>query len=682
MIDIKVIEEVYSIYKEKGNIEIDSRKVNPGDIFIGIKGEKQDGGQFAESALKKGASIAILNDNHLVEKTEKVIIVSDTTLFLQKLAEHHRAQLLDLTVIAVVGSNGKTTTKELISRVLGTKYNTFSTPGNMNNHIGLPLTVLKIDNKISYAVLELGANHLGEHKLLCEIAQPQYGIITNCGKDHLEGYGSIENVIKANLELYDYLTLTKGSAFVNVEDNVLVDAASNLIKFYYGRSKPYLNKSRVLTASILEEFPFMSIEINFSTELSESNIYVNSHLFGNFQLFNLLAAASIGFHFDIDPQYIKNALESYIPENNRSQIVHWKNNTILLDAYNANPSSMTPMVKDFSRSTYEKKMVVLGDMLELGEASRDEHLNILNLVSELNFDLSIFVGEEFHRFAEEKDFVFFKNSSECKKYLIEKDFSDYTILAKGSRGIAIENCFAITNTKRNDLQSFSIPEYSREELMVWKTIPIVERGSSLIEISQLSDRIIVKPMYFESGIHGSVLNCYTRPEIAEKILKVSERLPDHLSLLVYDAWRPLSVQQSLFDLFKSRIKEENPNLSDFELLNETQKYVSLPSSNPSKPSPHFTGGSIDLTIFDTFTGRELDMGTSFDDFTEKANTRSLEKAQSVSNINVIENRRLLYHLMAQEGFANYAYEWWHFDYGNQWWAKHNNTVAIFGGIKP
>lgn len=674
------VERAYLAILDGGKVRIDSRKVQLGDIFVALKGESHDGAIFVESAIDNGAKITISNRN--IENESKNLYEPDPLQFLQSLAKHHRSQLKTVKVIAVVGSNGKTTTKELIGRVLGAKYNTYMTRGNYNNHIGLPLAVLDVNKTHEFAVLEMGANHLGEHSLLCDIAMPDFGIVTNCGKDHLEGYGTIENVIKSNVELYQYLRTRDGVVFVNVNDQTLLDNSETLTREFYGLEKDYLSKEGVVLGTIIETFPFMSIQIRRSTTYSDDRIIVNSHLFGQFQVYNLLCAASIGLYFEVDPFLIKNALEGYIPANNRSQLMYWNNNTILLDAYNANPSSMSAMVRDFGRSKYTSKMLVLGDMLELGQYSSVEHEEIIKEVGKYDFDKIIFVGNIFMSFKGSYNYIFFEKSSDVHEFLIKENISGYTILAKGSRGIAVEKSFGSLETQRKDLVSFNIPHYDLDDFLIWKTIPIVESGSSLVEISNISPRLIVKPMYFELGIPGALLNCFIREEIVEKLIKVLKRLPENLSILVYDGWRPLEVQQSLFDMQLDVLRGKNPDFDDEKLLVEAQKYVSLPSSNPYKPSPHYTGGSIDITLIDRETNVELDMGTIFDDFTEKANTRFFDNSKSIEELKIAENRRLLYHNMILEGFVNYKYEWWHFDYGNQWWAKQNNTVAIFGGIEP
>lgn len=674
------ISDIYKVFISCKNVSTDTRTIQENDLFFGLNGENFDGNRFVAKAFENGAKYAII-DNPEYKINDQCILVEDSLVCLQELSKYHRQQLTNLKLIAIVGSNGKTTTKELVHNVLSSKYKTYSTYKNWNNEIGVPLNLLKLDETYDFAVIELGANHLEEHAFLCNIALPDYGIVTNCGKDHLEGYGSIEGVIQSNKELFDFMRTNDGIAFVNADDKTVLDISKGLESVFYGETAPKINGLDVQTGFFIERFPFVSLKISDNKTLNTKPFYINSHLFGKFQLANIMAAVTIGKYFGVEESLIKNAIENYIPTNNRSQIISWNGNTVLLDAYNANPSSMLPMVNDFDLYPKKNKVVVLGDMFELGETSDAEHKAMVEALDNRSFKEVILVGSLFGKFKDLIDCQHFLSSDEVYEYLKEKNYTKHYFLAKGSRGMKIEKAFKSVSTAKENESLFEIPDYTNADSMIWKSIPIKECGENLVEISNLSERIIVKPAYLEQGIQGAIKACYVRESIANKLLRVVENLPLEYNLLVLDAWRPLEVQQALFDDFSEMIKTENPTFDESAILMETQKYVSLASSNPQKPSPHYTGGAIDLTII-TKEGELLDMGTTFDEFRPIANTRYLENNRSETSLEALENRRLLYHLMAREGFTNYPYEWWHFDYGNQFWAKKMNTIAIYGGIEP
>lgn len=435
---IKLKMDLYEIFKGCPKVSTDTRQIEKGSIFFALKGENFDGNQYAEEAIRKGASFAVI-DNPTYQKDERYVLVSDTLAALQALATQHRKQLTNLKLIAVVGSNGKTITKELIYNVLKTKYKTFGTEKNLNNHIGVPLSILKIEATHEFAVIEMGANHLNEHLLLCQIALPNYGIITNCGKDHLEGYGSMEGVIQSNKELFDYLQTVNGTCFVNANDPLLVDISEHLERVLFGK-KTLDNEA--ITGEIVQRFPFINIKINANSKYEIPEIHINSHLFGSFQIDNMLAATTIGRFFGVESHLVKEAIENYIPANNRSQLMLWRENTVLLDAYNANPSSMKPMIEDFKAFDVENKIVILGDMFELGEHTDSEHKSMVEGLKNHNFKEVILVGKYFGKHRDIIEASYFDNSEQVKDYLLAQNYRGYYFLAKGSRGMKIEASFA------------------------------------------------------------------------------------------------------------------------------------------------------------------------------------------------------------------------------------------------
>jgi len=411
--------KLYDTYLKHPNISTDTRTVEKDSLFFALKGETFDANEFAQQALDKGAAFAII-DNPAKKTSDKFILVDNTLTALQELATHHRRQL-KTKFICIAGSNGKTTTKELTYRVLNSKFKTFGTIGNLNNHIGVPLCLLKLDNSYDFAVIEIGANHIGENLLLSEISLPDFGIVTNCGKDHLEGFGSIEGVIKSNKELYDYLKENKGISFVNQDDKTLMEISAGHERIFYGSN----------TGKIVEQFPY----IKFQTETCT----IETHLLGSFQQFNISCAYTIGKYFGVADNLIQEAIKTYIPKNNRSQIVEWNGNKLLLDAYNANPSSMSAMIEDFSNYPIKNKIAVLGDMFELGEYSYTEHEQIIEQLKTSHIDKVILVGNEFKK--HDSPFIHFEKTNDLKEWLLTQPLRDCFFLVKGSRGIALEKAF-------------------------------------------------------------------------------------------------------------------------------------------------------------------------------------------------------------------------------------------------
>lgn len=416
------IEELYSIFKRYPKIITDSRCVEDNCIFFALKGENFDGNKFAAKALKSGAKYALIDDAGL-EHNKNFILVENVLKSLQELASFHRLQF-KIPIIGITGTNGKTTTKELIYAVLKRKFRTHATKGNFNNHLGVPLTILEMPLDTEIAIIEMGANHRGEIKELCEIAKPNFGIITNIGKAHLEGFGSYEGVIKAKSELYDFIR-NKGQAFLNSDNDLLSELAENLESIKYGTKQ---NSDCI--ARIHEINPFV--------RLRWKNLDIQSNLIGKFNFENILAAICIGDYFGVDSNDIKSAIENYIPQNNRSQIVQTKTNKIILDAYNANPTSMSLAIESFELLKSDRKVVILGDMLELGVESITEHQEIINRIANSGFFKIIFVGPVFYSLAKSSDLISFETNREALEYLKINPISDSTLLIKGSRGIKLE----------------------------------------------------------------------------------------------------------------------------------------------------------------------------------------------------------------------------------------------------
>ncbi len=423
--------ELYTYYRQCGKICTDTRNIEEGCLFLALKGERFDGNRFAKEALEKGARYAVVDDPSL-SPSEGFLFVKNTLKALQGLARHHRQQF-SFPVIALTGSNGKTTTKELTGQVLGQKYKAFITPGNLNNHIGVPLTLLSIDpEETQIAVIELGANHLGENELLANICEPDYGLVTNIGKDHLEGFGGWEGCIKANKELYDHLARHNGKAFLHIDDKVLQSIfPGNLSAITYGTKDKCYVKGKLLSAD-----PFVHLE--WTTENRREPQQARSHMIGTYNFENLLAAICIGEYFEVPPEKIAKALASYTPDNNRSQVVPLGTNTLILDAYNANPTSMEAALRSFAGMEDKNKYFILGDMLELGEAEEKEHKAILSLLEELGLNRGVLVGKAFSRIGRESSYPVFPTIEAASSYLDKENLQKTTILLKGSRGIELE----------------------------------------------------------------------------------------------------------------------------------------------------------------------------------------------------------------------------------------------------
>ena len=414
------IDQLYNIYKQHPEICIDSRKINEGCLFFALKGETFDGNQFASVALLSGAAYAIIDDPEK-NKSDKCILVTSVLECLQELASYHRKHL-NIPVLAITGSNGKTTTKELCRDVLQKKFNTKATFGNLNNHIGVPLTILGTTSAVEFLIVEMGANHQGEIDFLCKIANPTYVFITNIGKAHLEGFGGVEGIKIGKTEMYRYAAKNNGKIFLNFDDEILTTMAppeSTII----GYSSSDLVK-------IIEVQPFLTF--------SYSEIIVHTKLYGSYNQPNIAFSIAAGNYFGVETKDIVMALEAYEPENNRSQITQVGTNTIIKDAYNANPSSMKLSIESFYKMHGSNKVLVLGDMLELGEFAEFEHRQIIDMTKTLGFQNSIFVGENFMKVKDMFHGKYFKHIDEAREYFKNYNFTQALILLKGSRGISVE----------------------------------------------------------------------------------------------------------------------------------------------------------------------------------------------------------------------------------------------------
>ena len=410
------IKHLYNIYKENPIICTDTRKIKKGSIFFALKGQKFNGNLFANKAIKEGCSYAIIDEKSNT-KNKQFIHVKNSLKTLQELARYHRKKL-SIPIIGITGTNGKTTSKELIHTVLKTKLNCYATKGNLNNHIGVPLSILEINHKHEIAIIEMGANHEKEIDFLCNIALPTHGTITNIGSAHLEGFKNIQGVIKTKSELYNYIKQNNGILFINNDDQLLISLSKNIKSIFYG-----INSE--LDISIKDNTPFL--------KLKWKNNIIESKLIGEYQFYNISLAICIGNYFNVSEKNIKLAIESYIPKNNRSEIQKTNNNTIILDAYNANPSSMKSMLYSFAKQKYNNKMCILGDMLELGKQTEKEHKSIIKLTKDLSLNC-FFIGREFADISKNG----FKNKKEFKSFLIKNPIKNKTILIKGSRGIGLE----------------------------------------------------------------------------------------------------------------------------------------------------------------------------------------------------------------------------------------------------
>lgn len=424
-----LIQNLYELYKSNPSVQTDTRKIKPGDIFVALKGPNYNGNHYTKQALDIGASYCIV-DEEIVNKDNRIIKVDDSLQSLQALAHHHRCQF-NIPFIAITGSNGKTTTKELVHAVLSTRYKTYTTEGNLNNHIGIPLTILKIRHDAEMAIIEMGANHQKEIAGYCKYAMPTHGMITNCGKAHLEGFGGVEGVKKGKGELYDHLRNNNGSAFVCWDYDYLREMSAGIPTVVrYGTNEnegkvDYLGKST-------GDSEFLNISIIKGAELP----VIKTNLIGSYNLPNALAAITIGKFFSVSDDNIKNALENYQATNSRSQLVKKGSNKIILDAYNANPSSMKVAVENFAAMDGQKKIIILGAMMEMGDQEIVEHQRLVELVGQFPWHAAVFVGKEFKNVP--AGMIHFNKTEEAVNWFREQQIEHATILLKGSRSMQME----------------------------------------------------------------------------------------------------------------------------------------------------------------------------------------------------------------------------------------------------
>lgn len=420
------IEKLHQLFLKFNVVSTDTRSISNGALFFALKGDNFNGNDFAKKALDSGASYCII-DEQQSQSNARFILVPDVLITLQELANFHR-KYLNIPIIAITGSNGKTTTKELINSVLGQRYKTHATQGNYNNHIGVPLTLLQMDTSVDIGIVEMGANHIGEIANLCQISAPNYGYITNFGKAHLEGFGSAAGVVKGKCELYDYLKSNEGVVFINGDDKKQVQQIGDY-KSVNIFSKD--NRSNI-QVSMTSQTPFISFESQGCT--------MESQLVGIYNFSNAAAAIAMGCFFEVSLENIKKGIASYTPNNNRSQIIRKGSNTIILDAYNANPSSMEVALDNFNSMKSSLKIVILGDMFELGVHSKSEHQAVIDEVNSLNFSSAYYVGSHFFELASDSSKAnFFKTTESFRNQLQSLVFKDALILIKGSRGMALES---------------------------------------------------------------------------------------------------------------------------------------------------------------------------------------------------------------------------------------------------
>lgn len=436
MISGPSIEQLYTIFLQHPSIITDTRKLKQGDTFFALKGDNFNGNTFALKALQLGAAYAVI-DEAPEEDNNNFIKVTDTLVTLQQLAQHHREQF-SISFIGITGSNGKTTTKELIHAVLSSYYKTYTTQGNLNNHIGVPLTLLSIKKNVQFAVIEMGANHQKEIEQYCIWAQPTHAVITNCGKAHLEGFGGTEGVRKAKGELYDFIRSHNGIAFAFNEYDYLHEMSKGIKEIvWYG-----INNGNVC-GNILSSEPFLEIE------LTKGFYYhtIKTNLVGAYNLPNVLCAVTVGKYFNVDDDKIKSAIENYVPSNSRSQLIESGTNKIILDAYNANPSSMKAAIENFANISSGSKVLVLGGMMELGAESIKEHESLISFINNYKWNNVLLVGGDFKNVL--NNFIYLNSADEAGAWLKQQHFQQTYFLIKGSRSIRLEKALTAFEISAN-----------------------------------------------------------------------------------------------------------------------------------------------------------------------------------------------------------------------------------------
>jgi len=419
------IQKIHQLFAKSNSVSIDTRNIKENDIFFAIKGPNFDGNKFAEEAIEKGCSYVISDNLHLRKLSDKIIYVKNSIETLQKLGNYHR-RTLKAKIIAITGSNGKTTSKEILLNVLKYRYNTIATKGNLNNHLGVPLTLLSMDIDTEIGIIEMGANHLKEIETLCKIAEPDYGYITNFGNAHLEGFKTIEGVIKGKSELYEYLKSNSKLIFYNSQNNT----QSNIIGEYTNSFSYGINAN--------DDCQLTKVKSSDNIQVRYKNKTISSKIYGDYNFDNICIAIAIGDFYNIDFEDIKKGVENYLPDNNRSQITTKESNTIILDAYNANPTSMDLAIKSFEKLKYTNKIIIAGDMFELGEKSNKYHQQIVNYL-ETTSNIEIFiVGVNFSKTNHTNKIKSFLTTDELITNLMKLKIKNYSILIKGSRGMELE----------------------------------------------------------------------------------------------------------------------------------------------------------------------------------------------------------------------------------------------------
>jgi len=419
------IEQLHQIYKLHPSVQTDTRKLRKGDIFFALKGPNFNANDFALQALEQGAAYAVI-DEMIDSKDERLIKVDDALDTLQQLAKYHRQQFM-VPFIAITGSNGKTTTKELVHAVLSSRYKTYTTQGNLNNHIGVPLTILSVQQDADFAVIEMGANHQKEIESYCTYTLPSHGIITNCGKAHLEGFGGMEGVRKGKGELFDFLRANKGVAFVDNDYDYLNSMSKGIHSIY-----TYGTTNADIIGHVKKSAPFVEIFISKGINVGS----VQTQLVGDYNLPNILCAIAVGKYFNVPEEKIKAAIENYIPSNSRSQMIDRGSNKIILDAYNANPSSMKLAIENFAKLPAKNKILLLGAMMELGDESIQEHEALIELIQQYKWEKVVLVGGDFKKI--KHPFIYFDQSTQAKQWFLQQHFENAYFLVKGSRSMQME----------------------------------------------------------------------------------------------------------------------------------------------------------------------------------------------------------------------------------------------------
>jgi len=423
------VSELYEIFKEYPQITTDTRNCIKDSIFFALKGANFNGNEYAAKAIESGCRYAVIDEPQYEDQSKNILLVDDALKMLQSLAAYHRRKF-KIPIIGITGTNGKTTTKELVAAVLSKEFNIIYTKGNLNNHIGVPLTLLQIKKEHEIGIIEMGANHMGEIKFLAEMTDPNYGLITNIGKAHLEGFGSFENIKKEKGELYEYIKQRKdGKIFLDNDNPILMEMAGDISSINYGQGDKLF-----VSGKIEANDPYLSFRWRFSRNFH----LVKTHLIGDYNMSNALAAVTIGRYFGVKSKLVCEAIEEYIPTNNRSQLKKTEKNHLIIDAYNANPTSMMASLENFSGMNVDNKVLILGDMRELGADSMAEHQKVADFIAEQNFEKIFLIGENFSKVKTFGKEISFNNLDEFKQYLSKNPLQNSYILIKGSRGIELE----------------------------------------------------------------------------------------------------------------------------------------------------------------------------------------------------------------------------------------------------